>query len=62
MSARARVEELAVALQRAKMFMELKGLQNHHWNACALLSKAIYSLEASAGLSAPSLRDQEDGR
>jgi len=55
------VEELAIALQRAKTFMELKGLQDHHWTAYMHLSDAIYAFERSAKVSAPALRDAADG-
>jgi len=55
------LERLAVDMQRAKTFMEIKDLQRFHWAAYELLSQAIYALEASAGLSAPALRDAQDG-
>lgn len=53
-------QQLAVSLQRAKTFMETQGFQNRHWTAYNNLSEAIYALEKSAHLDAPTLRDEED--
>lgn len=61
MANREDLEHLAIDMQRAKTFMEIKDLQRSHWTAYELLSQAIHALEVSAGLSAPALRDAQDG-
>lgn len=55
-----RVKTLAISLQRQKTSMEMAGLQERFWDAYWKLSEAIWSLEQTAGISAPSLRDEED--
>jgi hypothetical protein len=55
------IEKVAIAMQRIKTWMEAKSLQDKHWPAYWKLSEAIYALEESAHLSAPALRDAEDG-
>ena len=54
------VQRLAIMLQRGKTFAEINGIQGRHWDAYERLSHAIYSLEKSAKLQAPALRDEED--
>jgi len=56
------VKTLAISLQRQKTSMEIGGLQRQFWDAYWKLSQAIWSLEETAGISAPSLRDEEDER
>lgn len=51
------VEDVAVMLQRAKTTMEVSGFSRLHWDAYWKLSQAIWSLEKSADISAPELRD-----
>lgn len=57
-----RIKALAISLQREKTAMEIAGLQVRHWDAYWKLSEAIWTLEKSAGISAPALRDAEDAR
>ena len=53
---------LLITLQRQKTAMETTGLQERFWSAYWNLSEAIWNLEKATGLSAPTLRDDEDAR
>jgi hypothetical protein len=54
------IEEIAISLQRTKTAMETMGIQTTHMIAYRRVSEAIYALEQSAHVDAPSLRDAED--
>jgi len=57
-----KIRTLAIELQRQKTLIETSGLQERFWDAYWKLSEAIWSLEKAAGISAPTLRDEEDER